>query len=87
MVPAMRKRAFQTSQEKLAHVLRIDSEIKHLETVLRGRREPDLLAHDYWRQRIMQALSTPGLLPSQMKRLESLLMRLGGRDQHQVVGD
>lgn len=45
----MTKRALEASRDKLAHVLRIDGEIKHLETVRRLQGSNDLFAHDYWK--------------------------------------
>jgi len=72
----MTTRALDASRDKLANVLRIDGEIKHLETVLRVERHNGLFARNYWRQRVEQAKSTPGLLPAQMGRLEKLLKQL-----------
>ncbi len=86
-VSAMTKRAREASRDKLAHVLHIDGEIKHLETVLRLQRNNDLFAHDYWKQRIDEAQSTPGLLPAQKKRLDKLRNLLEMFMQRQDLSD
>ncbi|CAL8481420.1 conserved protein of unknown function (plasmid) [Caballeronia sp. S22] len=51
----------------------LDSEIEHLEHVLAGDAATSLFGRTYWRNRVVKARATPGLVPSQRSRLERLL--------------
>ncbi|WP_250516359.1 hypothetical protein [Caballeronia sp. INDeC2] len=54
----------------------LDSAIDHLEQVLSLEGANSLFSKTYWRQRVMQAISTPGLAPCQHSRLQRLLDRI-----------
>jgi hypothetical protein len=54
----------------------LDTEIEHLERVLTGDAANSLFGRTYWRNRVVKARATPGLVPSQRSRLERLLSRL-----------
>ncbi|GAB5095862.1 hypothetical protein P9250_05290 [Caballeronia sp. LP006] len=54
----------------------LDSAIEHLEQVLNLEGANSLFSKTYWRNRVVQALSTPGLAPSQHTRLQRLLDRI-----------
>ncbi|WP_250523303.1 MULTISPECIES: hypothetical protein [unclassified Caballeronia] len=54
----------------------LDSAIEHLERVLSLEGANSLFSKTYWRGRVVQALSTPGLAPSQHSRLQRLLDRI-----------
>ena len=54
----------------------LDSAIEHLEQVLSLEGANSLFSKTYWRGRVVQALSTPGLAPSQHSRLQRLLDRI-----------
>ncbi|MFP3566631.1 hypothetical protein [Paraburkholderia sp. SIMBA_030] len=51
----------------------IDPAIAHLERVLRAEGADSLFSRTYWRERVLQAGATPGLLPNQQQRLQRLL--------------
>ena len=57
-------------------VRHLDSAIEHLEQVLSLEGANSLFSKTYWRGRVVQALSTPGLAPSQHSRLQRLLDRI-----------
>ncbi|SAL03806.1 hypothetical protein AWB77_06874 [Caballeronia fortuita] len=57
-------------------VCHLDSTIKHLEQVLSVEGANSLFSQTYWRGRVVQALSTPGLAPAQHSRLQRLLDRI-----------
>lgn len=54
----------------------LDSEIEHLERILAGDAANSLFGRTYWRNRVVKARATQGLVPSQRSRLERLLSRL-----------
>ncbi|SAL01007.1 hypothetical protein [Caballeronia ptereochthonis] len=54
----------------------LDSAIEHLEQVLSLEGANSLFSQTYWRGRVVQALATPGLAPSQHNRLKRLLDRI-----------
>ena len=54
----------------------LDSAIEHLEEVLSLEGANSLFSKTYWRGRVVQALSTPGLAPAQHSRLQRLLDRI-----------
>ncbi|WP_321801777.1 hypothetical protein [Caballeronia sp. J97] len=54
----------------------LDSAIEHLEQVLSLEGANSLFSKTYWRGRVVQTLSTPGLAPSQHSRLQRLLDRI-----------
>jgi len=56
----------------------IDGAIAHLERVLDADGADSIFARTYWRSRVLQAHSTPGLIPPQRERLERLLDRTTG---------
>jgi hypothetical protein len=62
-----------THPYKVSH---LDSAIEHLEQVLSLEGANSLFSKTYWRQRVVQALSTPGLAPIQHSRLQRLLDRI-----------
>ena len=51
----------------------IDSEINHLERVLRHAIARNVLEKTYWHGRIMHLNATPGLVPEQKRRIQNLL--------------
>ncbi|WP_329959724.1 hypothetical protein [Paraburkholderia translucens] len=51
----------------------IDPAIAHLEQALGAQGAESLFSRTYWRRRVLQALATTGLLPSQQQRLQKLL--------------
>ncbi len=51
----------------------IDSEINHLERVLRHALAHDVFGRAYWHGRIMHLNATPGLTPEQKLRIQHLL--------------
>jgi hypothetical protein len=57
-------------------VRHLDSAIEDLEQVLSPEGANSLFSKTYWRGRVVQALSTPGLAPSQHSRLQRLLDRI-----------
>ncbi|MDR5740872.1 MULTISPECIES: hypothetical protein [unclassified Caballeronia] len=58
------------------NVNQLDSAIAHLEQVLNFDGANSLFSKTYWRVRVEQALSTPGLMPCQHARLQRLLDRI-----------
>ncbi|SAK43083.1 hypothetical protein AWB80_00538 [Caballeronia pedi] len=54
----------------------LDSAIEHLEQVLSLEGANSLFSKTYWRGRVVQALSMPGLAPCQHSRLQRLLERI-----------
>ncbi|SAK81700.1 hypothetical protein AWB79_05387 [Caballeronia hypogeia] len=60
----------------LYSVRHLDSAIEHLEQVLSLEGANSLFSKTYWRGRVVQALSTPGLAPCQHSRLQRLLERI-----------
>ncbi|AET94633.1 MULTISPECIES: hypothetical protein [Caballeronia] len=54
----------------------LDSAIEHFEQVLSLEGANSLFSKTYWRGRVVQALSTPGLAPAQHSRLQRLLDRI-----------
>jgi hypothetical protein len=62
--------------EWASNALNIDGEIQHLERVLAGEGAHSIFARTYWRERLLQAFSTPGLIPAQRERLNRLLSQL-----------
>lgn len=56
--------------------LGLDAEIRHLERVLRGEGAHSTFARTYWRERVLQALSTPGMIVVQRSRLNALLSQI-----------
>ncbi|SAL61054.1 hypothetical protein AWB73_06790 [Caballeronia turbans] len=54
----------------------LDSAIDHLEQVLSLEGANSLFSKTYWRGRVVQAIATPGLAPSQHSRLQRLLDRI-----------
>jgi hypothetical protein len=54
----------------------IDVAINHLERILSGEALDAVFSRTYWRGRIVQALSTPGIASSQQERLRRMLDRL-----------
>jgi hypothetical protein len=54
----------------------LDSAIEDLEQVLSLEGANSLFSQTYWRGRVVQALSTPGLAPCQHSRLQCLLDRI-----------
>jgi hypothetical protein len=54
----------------------LDTAIEHLEQVLSLEGANSLFSKTYWRGRVVQALSTPGLAPCQHSRLQHLLDRI-----------
>ncbi|VXA97648.1 conserved hypothetical protein [Burkholderia sp. 8Y] len=54
----------------------LDAAIAHLEQVLNLDGANSLFSKTYWRSRVEEALSTPGLAPSQHARLQRLLDRI-----------
>lgn len=65
--------------ERPYNALSIDGEIHHLERVLAGEGAHSTFARTYWRDRVLQALSTPGLFPTQRERLDRLLSKIDAR--------
>lgn len=61
---------------QLCSALSIEAEIRHLERVLGGEGAHSAFARTYWRERVLQALSTPGLISEQRERLNRLLCRI-----------
>lgn len=57
-------------------VRHLDSAIEHLEEVLSPEGANSLFSKTYWRGRVVQTLSMPGLAPSQHSRLQRLLDRI-----------
>ena len=51
----------------------IEPAIAHLEQALGARGADAFFSSTYWRGRVLQALATVGLLPSQQQRLKKLL--------------
>ncbi|MDR5856340.1 hypothetical protein P9239_21920 [Caballeronia sp. LZ062] len=58
------------------NVNHLDAAIGHLEQVLGLDGANSLFSKTYWRSRVEEALSTPGLAPSQHARLQRLLDRI-----------
>ncbi|WP_250536018.1 hypothetical protein [Caballeronia sp. AZ10_KS36] len=58
------------------NVNHLDAAIAHLEQVLNLDGANSLFSKTYWRSRVDQALSTPGLAPCQHARLQRLLDRI-----------
>ncbi|SAK99627.1 hypothetical protein AWB76_07758 [Caballeronia temeraria] len=54
----------------------LDTAIEHFEQVLNLEGANSLFSKTYWRARVVQAISTPGLAPSQHSRLQHLLDRI-----------
>ena len=75
----MTKRSRYIAGAKTYSALSIDAEIQHLERVLGGEGAHSNFARTYWRERVVQALETPGLIPAQRSRLNRLLFRIDGR--------
>jgi hypothetical protein len=65
------------------HALTLDGEIEHLERILAGDGAHSTFARTYWRERVMQALETPGLIPAQRDRLRRLLQHIDERSMSQ----
>jgi hypothetical protein len=61
------------------NALTLDGEIEHLERALSGEGAHSTFAQTYWRERVMQALETPGLIPAQRDRLRRLLRNIDDR--------
>jgi hypothetical protein len=61
----------------------LDVEIEHLERVLAGAAADSLFGRTYWRTRVVNASTAPGLVPRQRERLARLLSRLTD-DAHSV---
>lgn len=57
-------------------VNQLDSAIAHLEQVLNLDGANSLFSKTYWRARVEQAMSTPGVMPSQHARLQRLIDRI-----------
>jgi hypothetical protein len=57
----------------------VEAAIIHLENVLNMEGADSLFAQAYWRDRLLQACATPGLIPAQKQRLERLLDRIAER--------
>jgi len=75
----MTKMSRYTGGAKPYSALSIDGEIQHLERVLGGEGAHSNFARTYWRERVVKALETPGLIPAQRARLNRLLCRIDGR--------
>jgi len=58
------------------NVNHLDAAIAHLEQVLNRDGANSVFSKTYWRSRVEQALTTPGLAPSQRVRLHRLLDRI-----------
>jgi hypothetical protein len=58
------------------NISHLDTAIAHLEQVLNLEGANALFSKTYWRGRVLEALSTPGLAPAQQARLQCLLDRI-----------
>ena len=54
----------------------LDGAIAHLEVAITADAAMAIFGRRYWRERMQQIGSTPGILPPQMRRLQELLKRL-----------
>jgi hypothetical protein len=54
----------------------LDAAITHLERVMANDSALTIFASTYWRSRIRQVEATPGVMPAQLRRLQTLLNRL-----------
>lgn len=57
-------------------VKNLDDAIAHLEMAIAADSAMKIFGHSYWRQRVQQAGSTPGILPAQTHRIIELMKRL-----------
>jgi len=79
----MRRASSQIRGLWACHALSLDGEIEHLERILAGEGAHSTFAQTYWRERVMQALETPGLIPAQRDRLRRLLRHIDERSSSQ----
>lgn len=54
----------------------LDGAIAHLEVAITADAAMAIFGRRYWRERVQQIGSTPGILPPQTRRLQELLKRL-----------
>lgn len=77
-----RKSGFASGGKSTYKSLGIEGEIEHLERILSGEGAHSTFARTYWRGRVLQALSTPGLSPLQRAQLDQLLRRIGDAESN-----